>query len=407
MLKPLDSNLLNKLGFQKGFIFLNELRTLKTQIKIIAGFNPEQVEEIKKKLISEKILDPILRLTKPAFVNKLETLDTLQKKLSQLIPLASFIIVPLLSKEEPLGFILVGNETIYSPVTTGDVEILFILANQLAVAIENTQLYDQVVQSHQELELRIRERTKELASVNEQLKTINRMKSDFVSSVSHELRTPLTSIKGYASILMEGKLGKVSEEQRIRLAKINKHSDILTKMISDLLDIARIESGRVAMEVKPVLVKEVIDTCIDIMTPQLKEADINLSTDLSEAKETVLADQQQLERVFINLLSNAIKFTPAQGKISIKIKEKKDTTEISVSDTGAGIAPDDLSKVFDEFYRADNLINQEKKGTGLGLALVKGIIEAHLGEIWATSSLGKGTTFTFTLPNSIIKEEEK
>lgn len=407
LFKPLNQDLLNKLGFQKGFVLLNEPQSLKTILTIIAGFSLEQVETIKQKLIEEKILETIIKSGKAISVNKFEILDSLQKKLIQFIPLASFIIVPLPSKEETLGFILVGNETVYSPVTTGDVEILFILANQLAAAIENAQLYDQVIKSHQELELRIRERTKELASLNEQLVKMNRMKSDFVSNVSHELRTPLTSIKGYASILMEGKLGKVSEEQKIRLAKINKHTDTLTKLINDLLDIARIESGRVTMEIKPVLIKEILDTCIDIVTPQLKEANIGLFTDLSKARETVLADQHQLERVFINLLSNAIKFTPAHGKISIKAKDKKEIIEISVSDTGAGIASEDLPKLFEEFYRADHPINQEKKGTGLGLALVKRIIEAHKGKIWATSKIGEGTTFTFIIPNIIFKEEEK
>ncbi len=406
LFKPIDQNFLSRFGFQKGFVLLNEVRSLKTIIKNIGGFEVGQLEEIKQKLSQDKTLETILKQPKPISVNKFEASDSVQKKLAQIIPLASFIIVPFRSKEESLGFILAGNETVYSPVTSGDVEVLFILANQLAVAIENALLYDQIVKSHQELELRIRERTKQLSALNEELVKLNRMKSDFVSDVSHELRTPLTSIKGYASIMMDGKLGKVTDEQKTRLMKINKHTDILTKMINDLLDIARIESGRVIMEIKPVAIKETIDNCADIVTPQLKEAKISLITDLSQGPKTVLADARQLERVFINLLSNAIKFTPAEGKITIKVKDKKEVTEISLSDTGLGVAADDLSKIFEEFYRADNPINQEKKGTGLGLALVKRIIEAHKGEIWAASKLGEGTTFTFTLPNFLPNEEK-
>lgn len=406
LLKPINQVFLNKLGFQKGFILLNDSRSSKITLKNISGFNQAQLELIKQKLADEKILEPILKSTDSISVNKLEPVDSLQKKLTQFIPLVSFIIVPLRSKEEPLGFILIGNETAFFRVTLGDIELLSLLANQLAVAIENTQLYDQIIKSHQELELRIKERTKELSRVNEELIKINRMKSDFVSNVSHELRTPLTSIKGYASILMEGKLGKIGEEQKKRLAKINKHSDTLAKMINDLLDIARIESGRVTMAIQPAPIKEITDTCLDIVMPQLKEADIHCSIDLDEAAETVLTDQPQLERVFINLLSNAIKFTPPKGKITIKVKDKKNVTEISVSDTGAGIDQEDLPKIFDEFYRTDHPINQEKKGSGLGLSLVKGIVEAHKGEIWATSKPGKGTTFTFTLSKTKPTEEK-
>ena len=255
----------------------------------------------------------------------------------------------------------------------------------------------QVREDVQELERRVKERTLELARLNEELKRLNKVKSDFVSAVSHELRTPLTSIKGYASILMTGKLGPVSPVQKERLEKINSHSNNLTHLINNLLDIARIESGRVQMEIKEVVIKDLLDSIIDTITPQIKEKNISLKINIKTDADKIKADPGQIERVFLNLLSNAVKFTPGKGTIVISAVDKGGSIEFSVEDTGIGIPKQDLEKVFEEFFRSDNAAAQEIKGTGLGLSLVKKIIEAHNGKIWVESELGKGTKFSFTI----------
>jgi len=293
-----------------------------------------------------------------------------------------------------------GDVSGYSKLTEGDVEVVSILATQIGTAIENTMLYTELFNSHQDLEQRVKERTLELARLNEELNRLNRIKSDFVSAVSHELRTPLTSIKGYASILMAGKLGEVPPAQKERLEKINKHADNLTHLVNNLLDIARIESGKIQMDIKDVAIKDIIDSVVDIITPQVKEKSITLKVNLKTLS-SIKADPGQLERVFINLLGNAVKFTPEKGKITISSEEKKDCVEFSVEDTGIGIPKDALEKIFEEFYRAENALDQNVKGTGLGLSLVKKIIEAHKGKIWVESELGKGSKFIFTIPKSI------
>ena len=267
----------------------------------------------------------------------------------------------------------------------------------MKTAIENTRLYMELSSSHQALERRVNERTLELARLNEELKRLNKVKSDFVSAVSHELRTPLTSIKGYASILMTGKLGPVSPVQKERLEKINSHSNNLTHLINNLLDIARIESGRVQMEIKEVVIKDLLDSIIDTITPQIKEKNISLKINIKTDADKIKADPGQIERVFLNLLSNAVKFTPGKGIIVISAVDKTGIVEFSVEDTGIGIPKQDLEKVFEEFFRSDNAAAQEIKGTGLGLSLVKKIIEAHNGKIWVESELGKGTKFSFTI----------
>ena len=154
------------------------------------------------------------------------------------------------------------------------------------------------------------------------------------------------------------------------------------------------------MEFTPVDLREVLEGVMDLVAPQLKEKEIALETHWPDHLEKISADPRYLERVFINLFSNALKFTPARGTIALTVARDGDRLTVSVRDTGLGIAPQDLPKIFEEFFRADNPVNRERKGTGLGLSLVKRIVEAHGGRIRVESALGKGTTFTFTLPRT-------
>jgi signal transduction histidine kinase len=197
---------------------------------------------------------------------------------------------------------------------------------------------------------------------------------------------------------MTGKLGDVLPAQKERLEKIDKHSNSLVHLINNLLDIARIESGKVQMGMKDISIKEILDSIVDIITPQIKEKNISLKINSKIKLDRIKADQGQMERVFLNLLSNAAKFTPENGRITIDIEDKNDDIQFSIEDTGIGIPPQDIQKVFQEFFRADNALDQKIKGSGLGLSLVKKIIEAHKGRIWFDSALDKGTRFTFTLP---------
>ncbi|GAG35360.1 unnamed protein product, partial [marine sediment metagenome] len=245
--------------------------------------------------------------------------------------------VPIVVKDVPVGFILMGNVSSYTKLTEGDAELLSVLSSQIGTAIENSQLYTELFNSHQDLERRVKERTAELARLNEELQRLNKVKSDFVSAVSHELRTPLTSIKGYASILMTGKLGQVPPAQKERLEKIDKHSNNLTRLVNNLLDIARIESGRVQMDIKETSIKEMLDSVVDLISPQVKEKNISLKINTKTKSDKIKADSSQLERVFINLLGNAVKFTPEKGKITISCQDKKEHMEFSVEDTGMGI----------------------------------------------------------------------
>jgi len=188
------------------------------------------------------------------------------------------------------------------------------------------------------------------------------------------------------------------EEAKLRIQKINQHSDELAHLVNNLLDIARIESGRLTMKLEIQDLNKLANETKELLSMQLKDKELELNITIPEDANYVIADSGQIKRVLINIIGNAIKFTSLKGKINLRAQRKGPEIQIDVADTGCGIPSDAQEAIFEEFFRVDNPINQEVKGTGLGLALVKNIIEAHKGKIWVKSSLGSGSTFSFTLP---------
>jgi len=230
---------------------------------------------------------------------------------------------------------------------------------------------------------------------NERLKELDRMKSEFLSTAAHELRTPLTSILGFSEILLKKKL---DEERRNRFLKIiNEESTGLAALINDLLDVSSIESGR-GFKIKkaPTDVKDIILENVDLFKSQTDKRTfkVNLPPDLPKIE----LDKDKIDQVMENLLSNALKFSPEGGEVTVSIEQAKGKLKISVSDTGMGISKKDLPHIFEKFYRADNASIQAIGGTGLGLAIVKYIVESHGGKMSVESEVGKGSTFSFTLP---------
>ncbi|MBU4332902.1 MAG: hypothetical protein KKD07_00495, partial [Candidatus Omnitrophica bacterium] len=360
------------------------------------GFTPQEKAAILEYLANDSELINLLKRGKKI---SSENSTKLQKEtIARIFNVEHYILTPIMSPNGMIGIIFVGNTAETSSMTEGDEEIISILATQIAQALDNARLFEEVYRSRQALESKVQSRTIQLESALEQVQNISKTKSEFISAVSHELRTPLTSIKGYASILMAGKLGEVPENVKLRLAKINTHSDNLVNLINELLDISRIESGRVEMKFNECDISRMIESVHDLLTPQLKDKRINWVTELAPNVPKLFLDTSHFERVFINLVSNAIKFTPEEGTISITASLNDDIVTVGVSDTGIGISEQDIKRLFDEFYRVENKINQNVKGTGLGLALAKKIVEAHKGRIWITSEIGKGTTFHFTIP---------
>lgn len=233
-------------------------------------------------------------------------------------------------------------------------------------------------------------------------KDLERMKSNFLSVVSHELKTPLHSVKGFVDIILMGKTGPVTEIQRDFLETVKQQTDHLQRLIDDLLEFSRLESGRVTLRLQPVDLPVVIEAVLDKLTPLANSAEVTLVNRTPENLPSLLADPWRLEQVVTNLVDNAIKFTPPQGAVTISAADLDDYLQVSVADTGIGIPPGEIERIFDRFYQVDGGANRLYKGAGLGLTICRHIVEHHGGRIWVKSDFGKdaahgGATFTFTL----------
>ncbi len=223
-------------------------------------------------------------------------------------------------------------------------------------------------------------------------------KTEFISTVSHELRTPMTSIKGYADLMLIGAAGAVNENQQRFLSVIKSNADRLSILVNDLLDISRIESGRVKLELRPLAVESLLEAAVASLRSKFEEKHLTVQVALPEGDVLrVQADRDRVIQILTNLVSNAYQYTPTGGGVTLSAHEAGEFVQIDVADTGIGISPENQSKVFERFYRVDDPDVNESPGTGLGLAIVKSLVEMHEGHIWLQSEVGKGTTFSFTL----------
>jgi len=229
---------------------------------------------------------------------------------------------------------------------------------------------------------------------------LDKLKNEFVSVASHELRTPMTAIKSYLWMALEGQGGPLNEKQRYYLDRAYTSVDRLIKMVNDMLNISRIESGRLAIEIKSVDMKQLTQEVIDEVTPRANELGLTVSLEQSESLPLVLADPDKIKEVLLNLIGNSLKFTPKDGKIAISFIHKGDFIETTVLDTGAGIEAEDIPKLFQKFglLPGSYAANQAALGTGLGLYICKSIVELHEGAILARSGgKGKGASVVFSL----------
>jgi PAS domain S-box-containing protein len=239
-------------------------------------------------------------------------------------------------------------------------------------------------------------------------KEIDRMKSDFINLVSHELRTPLTSIIGFVSLILDGKTGAINEKQKDSLNRVQRQSKRLAALITDLLDISRIESGRIQMKQEPISLMEVATQRIEEIRPQADAKSIRLSLIAPERLPQMIGDEERIGQVFTNLIGNAIKFTPEQGEVVVKIKVDGNLLHVEVIDTGPGIPIEERQKVFDKFYQLSDVHTRPQGGSGLGLAITKGIIEEHGGTLWVDDGdHGIGSNFQFVLPLTSFPQNEE
>jgi signal transduction histidine kinase len=226
----------------------------------------------------------------------------------------------------------------------------------------------------------------------------NKAKSEFLANMSHELRTPLNSIIGFSQILSRNKANNLDNKELKYLSNIQNSGKHLLELINDILDISKIQNGK--MEFYPELldISDICDEVCPIIYPLVKEKSISLECEVQQSARLVKADKSKFIQILHNLLSNAAKFTPENGQIYIEVKSVDENLQVAVSDTGIGIPEEQQRCIFDSFKQIDSSASREHEGTGLGLALVKEYVEMHGGNIWVESEVGHGSTFTFTIP---------
>jgi signal transduction histidine kinase len=223
------------------------------------------------------------------------------------------------------------------------------------------------------------------------------VKDDFVASVSHELRTPLTSIRGYLELVLDGEAGDLTDEQRQFLSIVDRNADRLLRVVGDLLFVAQVDAGKIAIERAPMDVDELVHQSVEAARPAASEQGVELDLEV-DGLGPLNADRARLAQVIDNLVSNAVKFTPSGGRVEVRSAREGDLAVLEVTDTGIGISADDQDRLFQRFFRADEATQRAIQGTGLGLAIVQAIVEAHDGAISVASSPGAGTTFRVELP---------
>jgi GAF domain-containing protein len=262
---------------------------------------------------------------------------------------------------------------------TGTIELLRTFATQSALAIQNARLF------------------REIADKSRQLEVASQHKSEFLANMSHELRTPLNAIIGFSEVLTDRMFGELNEKQEEYLKDIHASGTHLLSLINDILDLSKIEAGRMELELTEFDLPTALDNALTLVRERAARRGIALHTNVDERLGQIQADERKIRQVVLNLLSNAIKFTPEGGRIEVAALPTDGSLEISVSDTGVGIAPEDQQAVFEEF-RQVGTAEKKAEGTGLGLALCRKFVELHGGRIWVKSQVGAGSTFTFTIP---------
>jgi signal transduction histidine kinase len=286
--------------------------------------------------------------------------------------------VPLLREGSPIGVIVV-RRTEVRPFAENEMRLLRTFADQAVIAIENVRLF------------------KELEVANRELAAASQHKSEFLANMSHELRTPLNAIIGFSEVLTDRMFGGLNEKQDEYLKDIHASGTHLLSLINDILDLSKIEAGRMELELTDFDLPTALDNALTLVRERAGRRSITLQTSIDEQLGEIRADERKIRQVVLNLLSNAIKFTPEGGRIEVGAMPKDGSVEVSVSDTGIGIAPEDQEAVFEEF-RQVGTADKKAEGTGLGLTLCRKFIELHGGRIWVKSQVGEGSMFTFTIP---------
>jgi signal transduction histidine kinase len=358
-----------------------------TQIEYSFGFKFSSVaipldhqENIITKAFTEKIVQVAHSLF-DVFVPVVS--EEKAKQIQEVLSIITIIVYPLIVRNNCIGAFVIALDLNENNLNDYQHDLRERLPGVVAVAMNNALLYQEIQQA------------------NEKLKALDKLKDEFVSLASHELRTPMTAIKSYLWMALAGKGGILSEKQKYYLDRAYNSTNRLIKLVNEMLNVSRIESGKIVLEQHDVDINHLADDIVADVIPRAQELGIAIDVEHVSSLPHVYADENKIKEVFINLIGNSLKFTSKNGRITVGFLQAGKMIEVSVTDTGKGIAPENITKLFQKFGIVDNiyLTTQNVQGTGLGLYVSKAIVELHGGKIWVHSEgIGKGTTFTFSLP---------
>lgn len=361
-------------------IMLFNPRTELLEIRAAAGVKDRWRQEARLR-IGEGIAGQVVQQKRPIYVP-----DTREDPRFVVFDpsVRSLLCVPLTIGDRVIGALSVDHE-IPNAFQPEHERLLTIVATQVAAAIENARLFYE-----------LRAHAEELRRAYEELQEADRLKDEIIQNVSHELRTPLTFIKGYADLLLDGSMGPLTDAQREAVEIIAKKTNLLSRLVGDILTLQWIERGTLNFEAVDIAAL----ARVSVQNFQLTASPSGLEFAVEDPGGPVIVwgDRERLSQVLDNLLHNAVKFSPNGGRITVRVQDLEDHALVSVQDTGIGIPPDKLERIFERFYQVDGSTRRRFGGMGLGLAIVKRIVEAHGGRVWAESELGKGSTFHFTIP---------
>ncbi len=346
--------------------------------------------------IFEKLQTPLLANEQPYLNNQVvDMLDPAEQNL--LGTVRAIIGLPLAVQESQLGILWIGRQT---PFQDQEIQLLLAVADIAANALYRAYLFSQVKQQAQELAQRVEERTAALNIANNKLSNALRSRDEFLASMSHELRTPLSAILLRTELLQNNVYGPLNEKQLKSVGVVRSSGQHLLELINDVLDVAKIEAGKLTLDLTTVSIDQICRASLLMVQQLAAPKHINLSLQLADGLESIEADPRRLKQVLVNLLTNAVKFTPDHGQVCLQVEPDTAVQAVAftISDTGIGIPGDKLSQLFKPFVQLDSSLSRKYEGTGLGLSLVRHLVELHGGGIHITSVVNQGTQITFKLP---------
>ncbi|MEA3464223.1 MAG: ATP-binding protein, partial [Patescibacteria group bacterium] len=388
-----------------GILIYNE-KTKSYTVSRNTGFN---ISRIKKTIKEEQLYKLCAQQNEPIIVEELKRSSYQQYK--QIIDLLTDLkietVTPLNIKDKTIGIVIAGIKESGDMYNDEDLKVLKVISAQAAIAIENALLYKETKNFAIKLKKEVKKATAELRVANKKLKKLDAAKSEFISIASHQLRTPLTIIKGYISMMLEGAFGQLSEQELSPLEKVYESNERLIQLVENLLNISRIESGRLQFNFTIMRLEDIVGSVIEEMANSAKKKGLRLDYKKpGKPLPGIKIDEEKIRQVIINLIDNAIKYTK-QGGITVSLSSAPSAVaalgadnaiQFCASDTGMGVSQEDLPNLFKKFSRGKGVSTVHTEGTGLGLYVSKMMIEAHQGKIWCESEgKGRGSRFCFKL----------